>query len=445
MTKIKKHVSLPYRLLHAYSKSLIWHWFSEVEINGEENIPADKPCILLPCHQNALMDCVTLLAVFKQPITFFAKSAIFINVTVNKILAFLRIMPAYRQREGFQNVAKNEENFHKAVDLLLSGFPLCIMPEGGQHEIHHLHHFVKGPFRIAFHTQENLPEGQTVYMLPVGLDYGHYDRMGYSFVLTIAKPIPIEAYMDEYKENPAKTLNAIKEDAHSALSSNMLNIESKDFYEIIYMSAYMYNYSMLQMLNLPDNITNRLKARQTIAKHLDKIATETPEKIQPLAEKGTSWLNTHPDFVSLSNDFPKQKMWKVCLSLICLLPYFIYGLLINLLVVILVLIINPKLKNSGYSATVKYVCFLVLSPINHLLAAILLALITPYWLLSVLVFLTGMPMTALCGKYVRKLRILKNLCSRKKHQQSINEIQEELAVLMEDVDLRVYLRCFRTP
>ena len=430
MEKVKTYISLSYRLLHAYSKLWVWHWFSDVEINGKENIPTDKPCILLPCHQNALMDCVTLLAVIKQPITFFAKSAIFVNPIINKILAFLRIMPAYRQKEGLQNVAKNEDNFHKAVNLLLAGFPLCIMPEGGQHEMHCLHPFVKGPFRIAFYTQEHLPDGETVNLLPIGLDYGYYDRMGYPFVLTIAQPIPVETYMDMYRENPAKTLNAVKEDAHNALSSNMLAIKSKEFYDIIYMSAYIYNYTMLQLLNMADNQTNRLKIRQIIARHLDEIATNNPEKLQKLTEKGKSWLNSHPDFVSLANDYPNQKKAGVSLFLICLLPLFVYGILINFFVVLLVLIKNLKLKNTGFSATIKYVLFLTLSPVNHLLAAILFALYTSSWFLPMLVFATGMPITAFCGKYVRKLRIFKNLCLRKKHQQSMNEINEELAVLL---------------
>jgi len=433
MVKVKKHISLSYKLLHAYSKLWIWHWFSDVEINGKENIPTDKPCILLPCHQNALMDCVTLLAVFKQPITFFAKSAIFINTVVNKILAFLRIMPAYRQKEGLQNVAKNEDNFHKAVDLLLTGFPLCIMPEGGQRETHHLHPFVKGPFRIAFYTQEHLPEEETVYLLPIGLDYGHYDRMGYPFVLNISEPIPVKTYMNMYEKNPAKTLNIVKEDAHKALSSNMLDIQSENLYDIIYMSTYVYNYTMLQTLNLQDNQTNRLKVRQIIAKQLDKTAVENPEKLQKLKEKGMLWLSSHPDFVSLANDYPKQKMVSVFLFLICLLPLFVYGILINLFVVLLVLIKNPTLKNTGFSSTIKYVYFLVLSPVNHLFVALLLALNTSFWFISVVVFLTGMPITAFCGKYVQKLRALKNLYFRKKHQQSMNDINMELAILLRNV------------
>lgn len=432
MKRANNDVSLSYWLLHCYSRSMVWHWFGEVEVNGKENIPYRKPCILLPCHQNGLMDCVTLLAEFEQPITFFAKSAIFVNDTVCKILAFLRIMPAYRQREGIQHVAKNEENFEKAIDLLLRGYPFCIMPEGGQREVHRLHNFVKGPFRIAFHTQEKLPEGETVYLLPVGLDYGHYDRMSYPFVLNIGKPIRVDTYMDLYAQHEGRALNVIKEDAQNALSEKMLNIRSQEFYPVFYLSAYLYNYQMLQQLNLQDNQSNRLKARQTIVKHLDNIADAESQKLDTLICKANDYLKKDTDFVSISNNYPKQKLYKVLPYIILLLPLFIYGLIINFLLTIFILIINPKLKNSGFSATIKYMSVLILGPINHLISAFIFGLATSWWWVALLIFLTGMPVTIFMGKYIRRLRVLRGLCQSKKYKKQIKEIQEELRGMMND-------------
>jgi 1-acyl-sn-glycerol-3-phosphate acyltransferase len=429
MKEVKQRVSVAYKLLHFYSKILIWHWFSEVEVNGKENIPEEAPCILLPCHQNGLMDCVTLLAVFKKPITFFAKSAIFVNTRATKFLTFLRIMPAYRQREGIQNVGKNEDNFLKAVDLLLHGFPLCIMPEGGQHEKHHLYPFVKGPFRIAFYTQENIEQDKPVYLIPIGIDYSHYDRMGYPLVLNIAKPIAVDKYMDTYKENPAKALNIIKEDAYKRLSKMMVNICSEKYYDTIYLSAYIYNYSMLGMLNLEDNQTNRMKARQIIVKKLNEMVRQTPEKLQVLTDKCLLWIKKNPDFVFITNDIPKQKYFFIFCYVLFLFPVFIYGIALNLFVVLLVLYLNPKLKNTGFSSTLKYVFFLILSPVNHLLFSILIAVMISSWLIPLVIFLTGMPITVFCGKYVRKLRILKNKLLLQIHKKYITDIYNELDIL----------------
>jgi 1-acyl-sn-glycerol-3-phosphate acyltransferase len=432
MKEIKQCASVAYRLLHFYSKTLVWHWFSEVEVNGKENIPEDTPCILLPCHQNGLMDCVTLLAVFKKPITFFAKSAIFVNANVEKILTFLRIIPAYRQQEGIANVTKNEDNFLKAVDLLLLGFPLCIMPEGGQHEKHHLHTFVKGPFRIAFYTQEHLTENKPVYLIPIGIDYGHYDKMGYPLVLNIAQPIPVNAYMEIYRENPAKALNIIKEDAHKQLSKMMLNIRSEKYYEAIYISTYLYNYTMLTLLHLNDNQTNRMKARQCIAKHLDEIAEQTPDKLQILTDKCVLWTKKTPDFVSIANDCFKQKFLFLFCYVLLLLPVFIYGFLLNIFVVLLVLCLNPKLKQYGFSATLKYVLFALLAPVVHLLLSVLTAIIISSWIIPLIIFLTGMPVTVFCGKYVRWLRTLKNKVLLRTHKEYITDICNELDVLFSE-------------
>jgi len=426
MKDVKHKPTVAYYLLRCYSNTFIFRWFSKVEVNGKENILQDSPCILLPCHQNGLMDCLTLLIIFKKPITFFAKSSLFVNRIVSNFLIFLRIMPAYRQKEGIQKVAKNEDNFLKAIDLLLLGFPFCIMPEGGQHEKHRLYSFAKGAFRVAFHAQENLPKGKNIYLIPIGIDYGHYDKMGYPLVLNIAKPINVLDYVQAYKENPAKTLNMIKDDAYRSLSENILDIRSEEYYDVIYTAAYVYNFSMLKRLNLDDNLTNRLKARQAIAKLLDEIVVQSPEKISSLADKCNSWLKKSPDFVSIANSYPKPSFISVLLYVVLLFPVFLYGFLLNVFVILLAAILNPKFKDSGFSATMKYSIFVLFSPVNHLIFAVLIGIITSSWIIPLVIFLTGMPFTVFCKNYVSKFRILKNKLLVNRHKKEIENICKEI-------------------
>jgi len=427
---VKQNPTLGYYLLRGWSSTFIFHWFSEVEVNGRENIPQNCPCILLPCHQNGLMDCLTVAAILKKPITFFAKSSLYVNTIVSNFLTFVRIMPAYRQRDGMQNVMKNEDNFQKAVDLLLRGYPFCIMPEGGQNEKHNLRPFVKGAFRVAFHAQEKLPDGESIYLIPMGLDYGSYDKMGYPFVLNIAKPIHVLSYMTAYKENPAKTLNDIKDEAYQSLSANILDIRSETYYDVIYKASYVYNFTMLKRLNLKDNQTNRLKARQVIAKQLDKIAAQTPEKLQSLTKKCNSWLKKDSDFVSIANDYPKQKLIFILLYVLLLSPIFVYSFLLNLFIILVVWILSPKFENSGFSATIKYALFALLSPISHLLFSVLIAVITSLWLIPFAIFLTGMPFTIFCRKYITKIRTLKNKLTLHKHKKHISDICVEIDALV---------------
>ena len=426
MRDVKDNPSVAYYLLRWYSNTLIFHWFSTVEVSGKENIPQDSPCVILPCHQNGLMDCLTLLVVFKKPITFFAKSSLFVSTIVSNFLTFLRIMPAYRQQEGIQNVSKNEDNFLKAIDLLLRDYPFCIMPEGGQNEKRNLRPFAKGAFRIAFYAQEKLQENKAIYLIPIGLDYGHYDKIGYPFTLNIAKPINVLSYMSAYRENPAKALNMLKEEAYQSLSSTMLDIRSETYYDVIYMAAYVYNFQMLTALNLKDNHSNRLKARQVIAKQLDEIAVQTPEKLQILAEKCSIWRKKDPDFVTIANSYPKQKFVFILPYILFLFPVFVYGFLLNALTILTIGILTPRYKNSGFTATIKYTLFVLLLPVNHLLVAVLVAVMTSSWLIPLVIFLTGMPFTVLCKQYVSKLRILKNKLLLHKHTKYILDICLEM-------------------
>ena len=187
---------------------------------------------------------------------------------------------------------------------------------------------------------------------------------------------------------------------------------------------------MLKKLDLKDNHTNRLKARQAIAKKLDEIAVENPAKLQSLAEKCRLWLAKNPDFVSIAHNYPSQKYVFVLPSVIFLFPIFLYGFLLNIFIVLIVWLLRPKFKDSGFSATIKYAFFLLLSPVNHLLFAVIFGIITSSWLLPLVIFLTGMPITVLCKIFITKCRVLKNKFLAKKYRGNISDICGEMKLIM---------------
>ena len=56
-----------------------------------------------------------------------------------------------------------------------------------------------------------MPEKEWVKIVPVGIDYGNYDKSGRHLIINYGKPISIKDYYELYKEKPAEAMNQIKE------------------------------------------------------------------------------------------------------------------------------------------------------------------------------------------------------------------------------------------
>ena len=163
-----------------------------------------------------------------------ARADMFKNKLAASLLRFLKIMPVFRIRDGYENLGKNEERFNEARDVLLDSKYLCLMPEGNHGHQHKLRPLVKGLFRIAFSAQEALPAGKEVYIVPVGIDHSLFQHAGGDAVISYGKAIRVNQYMETYRENPAAATNSLRADLAEQLSALMHDIRSEKRYDLIY-------------------------------------------------------------------------------------------------------------------------------------------------------------------------------------------------------------------
>ena len=145
-----------FNLVKKYVRFTFKRFYSEFIVIGKENIPTDVPVIFAPNHNSALMDALAIhvAAPHDLPIVFLARADIFNNKIAAKILRFCKMIPAFRMRDGVENLEKNNETFIRCVEVLDHNKALGIMPEGNQGEQRKLRPLLKGIFRIAFVGQQ---------------------------------------------------------------------------------------------------------------------------------------------------------------------------------------------------------------------------------------------------------------------------------------------------
>lgn len=391
MSKIYKE-NLGYRLLYILVKFTFKYFFRQVEVRGVDNIPLREPVIFAPNHQTGLMDPLAVLFTRdNSPVVFMARADMFKSKVLAAVLRFLKIMPVFRIRDGYENLGKNEARFNEAKEVLLVSRNLCLMPEGNHGNQHTLRPLVKGLFRIAYSAEETLKNGQHVRIVPVGLDHSHFQHAGSDLVVTYGKPLKVEDYMSLYQENQATALNNLKTDLANALSPLMHDIRSEANYDLVYWLSCLGTPAWLAVqaekkgaVKAPTAAGRRFDARRELSVLLDELdANDSP--LLKEWEALLTRINQLPGYPLQVTEWLEHKpsLFKGLINVL-LTPFFVPGLLLNTPSWLLSRLICRGIKDKQMHNTIAFLLGFFFNVILYTLTAIVLGVLLAYtWPLTI--------------------------------------------------------------
>ena len=394
---------LAFNLTRRYTVFSFKRYYGEFIITGKENIPTEGPVIFAPNHTNALMDAIAVHAIVRStlPIIFLARADLFKNKNAAKFLRFVKIMPAFRMRDGMENLGRNNEVFDMCVEVLMNRKALGIMPEGNQEIERKLRPLVKGIFRIAFAAQQKLEVQTSVKIIPVGLDFGSIVKANKHIIINVGKPIDVADYMNSYNENPVIATNEIRDRLRTDLEKLSFNLATENYYECFETATETATASTLNELNLPENTLNRFKARQTVAERLVELESSRPERVKSLAELCSKYTSILKKLNLRSGILDKQAASATNLLLngllsIVTLPIFLIGFALNVIpflapVFIRKHIIKPEF--TGFFSSLQFGLGMLTFPLCYILQTILFGcLISSEWWCLLLFFFGQFPL-----------------------------------------------------
>ncbi len=308
-----------------------------MEVKFIDRIPKDRPVLLAPNHQNALMDAMAPLLTSRRDSVFLARADIFKKKFVAGILRLFKILPVYRIRDGASELGKNEEVFREAMDVLLrKKCPVAIMPEGNHGNKRRLRPLVKGIFRVAFQAQEQYGEQPGVVIVPVGIDYSKYTNFRSKLFVQFGEPIEVNEYYAAFLDNQPKAINMIRERLAGEMRKYMIDIQSEDHYEMYMLLRSVFNDEMRKRTGHGKNtLYNRLVADQQMIAKLYKIEQQGADEIETLDKLCTTyregienlgmrdWLFKHSRYSWIA-------LFLAGLGMLALLGVFLYGTITNL-------------------------------------------------------------------------------------------------------------------
>jgi 1-acyl-sn-glycerol-3-phosphate acyltransferase len=382
----------------------MWIWiaihvyFKRIKVTGKENIPKDKPIIFAPNHQYAFMDALLIVVITKKIPYFLVRADIFKRSFASFLLRSLKMMPVYRQRDSQDMVSKNEATFNKCVDILKERKRLTIFPEGNHSKIRKIRTIRKGLLRIAFRAINEDERSQDLVIMPVGINYDDHSKFQSDILINFGKPISIQEYNEDFKNNQAKVFSDLSGRIHSALVDLTVNIKNTDsykFYESV-LKIYTPHYMRRVKLNYR-NLIKRFSAYKNIIFGLDKLKDSDDAEFKKFEAKNNKFfrqrIKSEFDPVCLGNFFDSrlQKFMNYVL-LVLFWPIYMYGLLNNLIAIILPYLIGKAtVRDDHFLSSVKLAIGLLSFPLSYFLQALVFYQFFPnawyvtFYILSIIV------------------------------------------------------------
>jgi 1-acyl-sn-glycerol-3-phosphate acyltransferase len=371
-----------------------WHnsiFYRKVVVSGTENIPSEKPILIGPNHQNALMDALAILCTRNDSPVFLTRSDIFKPDFLGNLFVLFKMLPVYRIRDGKDKLALNEKIFNISVEILEDANTLVVFPEAQHTPYRSLLKLKKGLMRIAFATAEKNAFEEDLHIIPTGIYYSNYFKYRTLLLVQYGEPIRIKDYEQLYRENPQSALFKLRNDLRDKMIPLAIHIEHKDFYDEYENARFYFDGFVANKLELDvQEPLDKFKIDKEIISVLDNVYDNEFENFQNFASK----LRDYSSVLSKAKlkDYLFEKPWTLFKTMIvsifeiALLPIFLILYLNFLIPVCLPELLVRSFKDAQFHSSVRFVVSFFLVQIWGLIIGILLWLVFKQWWLGVLFF-----------------------------------------------------------
>lgn len=401
------------RLTYTFFRHYLWPFivlfYRRRQVVGRSNVPKNKPIFMIPNHQNAFYDPISLTTCYNDTqFTFLLRAAAFNKKLMGAFYTKLNMLPIYRQLDGNDQLDKNNEILQNCVWLLERKKTIMCFAEGSHSLVRRLRPFKKGPLRFAIAAEEKNSWQLDVHFVPVGLNYDDMTNYGGNHLVIFGKPIRLADYYQTYLQNPAKALNELKRDLENALLPLMIHIKSEQYYESIEVARTIaVNYFRAKSNNTSTLYDEFLEGNKTIA-HIENNIITNDEKAVHFESLIWEYEQKRKPTGLLDSVFDKHYRpigtWAIVPFLLGL-PVFLIGLAFYGIPFFLPTPISNKIvKDPAFFASIKWAFGWIFFTLFSIINMVVVGLVFHNWWYVLATVPVGMVFGAGALFYLRKWR-----------------------------------------
>ncbi|MDR3093857.1 MAG: 1-acyl-sn-glycerol-3-phosphate acyltransferase [Bacteroidales bacterium] len=439
-----------YQYVHFVHKYI---YYQRYHVLHKERIPRGEPVVAISNHQNGLTDALGILFAFKKDgrfVIFIARADIFRKTIAAKLLRWLRIMPAFRtadvNSEDEGDLNDNETIFNQSAQVLVEKGVVCLFPEAGHEDCHHLGTFKKGFARIAFKAAEITDFKQRIHIQPMSNHYSNYFGVQNKLIINVGEPFTFEDLYETYKEHPKRAQKILTDRAREKVKALMLDIEDKSLYEEYDMIRNLYDRQYMKKQKKSTlYFPNYLEADREIVAALDQLRANDTDKFGKLMKYASEYSRLL-DKLYLHDWIFRQKLSVGSFLLHCLLailavPFMLYGFVFNALPFYTSTLVTRHIKDQMLHSSFHFVIgVLFVFPLWYLALFITAWCLTGTWWMA-LAFLVTLPVSLIIythskiaiGRQFNRFRRFKFWFRGDRFYRRAKELRAEIVKTMEDL------------
>jgi 1-acyl-sn-glycerol-3-phosphate acyltransferase len=428
-------------------------YYQRYHVLHKERIPRGEPVVAISNHQNGLTDALGILFAFRKDgrfVVFIARADIFRKKVFAMLLRWLRIMPAFRtvdvNQEDEGGLNDNEAIFTQSAQVLVEKGVICLFPEAGHEDCHHLGTFKKGFARIAFKAAELSDFKQRIHIQPMSNHYSDYFGVQNKLIITVGEPFTFEDLYETYKEHPKRAQKLLTDRAREKVKALMLDIEDKSLYEEYDMIRTVYDRQYMKKQNKSTlYFPNFLEADQKIVAALDQLRASDTDKFSTLMKYASEYSRLL-DKLYLRDWIFRQKLSVGSFLLhsllaILALPFMLYGFVFNALPFYTSTLVTRRIKDQMLHSSFHFVIrVLIVFPIWYLALFITAWCQTGTWWMA-LAFLVTLPVSLIIythskiaiGRQFNRFRRFKFWFSGDRFYRRAKELRAKIVKMMEQI------------
>jgi len=277
-----------YAIVRLISRFWIWFFFKRVDAQCLERVPVRGPVLLCINHPNNLIDSLLVGTVLARKVHYLATAALFRRPLMARFLTACGAIPVHRKQDDPDNMGRNLDAFAACRRMLEDGGVVGIYPEGTTHAEARVQRIKTGAARIAleYESRRLAAHGEPLTLIPVGLTFDARKSFHGRVRVAVGEPIALGPYLPIYREDAAKTVDALTTAIQWGMQAQVLHVERLDRTDLVRAVEEIYRSQLVRELEAERGLSTKqidlLRLSQSIADAVAYFEAHEPTRVERL-------------------------------------------------------------------------------------------------------------------------------------------------------------------
>lgn len=363
-------------------------FYKRIQVKNLAELNVKGPVIIAMNHPNAFTDPI-YIAYLSYPlrVSYLARGDAFKPGLVSYLLEKIGIVPIFRiQDGGKEGLKKNDETYQRVNQLLARNSKIIVFAEGLCIQERRLRPLKKGVARMVFGAYEAI-NNDNLMVIPIGVNYNQPDKFRSNVFYNVGKPIYVKDFIEEYKQNPAKTQNRFLQQLEPKMKELITHINDKKNDATVLFVEELCKRDLLEQKGLNyKNLEHDFIVLKELTEKVNGAAENKPELVHEFTTEAKAYFrelenNRLRDWLINPNQNKRITALTILFRYLLLLlgsPLYLAGVIGNYLPLFLTHKITKKsIKHAEFYSSIAIGVGMVLFWINYLLWFFIVYLFSP--------------------------------------------------------------------